>query len=77
MATELRTDPLFDALKQPLALVESDERRQAVETYIEAARTPLERAVFDLMSQLVAAVDEKVGEQYRVRLSLPARRPRR
>ena len=69
MATELRTEPLFDALKQPLALVESDDRRKAVETYIETARTPLERAVFDLMSQLVATVDEKVGEHYRVRLS--------
>jgi hypothetical protein len=69
MATELRTEPLFDALKQPLALIESEDRRQAVETYIETARTPLERAVFDLMSQLAAAVDEKVGDQYRVRLS--------
>lgn len=69
MATELRTDPIFDALRQPLALVESEERRRAIETYIEAARVPLERAVFDLMSQLAAAVDERVGEQYRVRLA--------
>jgi hypothetical protein len=66
---ELRTEPVFDALKQPLALIESDDRRRAIETYIETARTPLERAVFDLMSQLAAAVDEQVGEQYRVRLS--------
>lgn len=68
-AAELRTGPLFDALKQPLALVESDERRRAIETYIEAARIPLERAVHDLMSQLVQAVDERVGEHYRVRLA--------
>jgi hypothetical protein len=67
--TELRTEPLFDALKQPLALIEGDERRRQLETYIDAARVPLERAVFDLMSQLVQAVDERVGEQYRVRLS--------
>lgn len=66
--TELRTEPVFDALKQPLALIESDERRRTIETYIEAARTPLERAVHDLMSQLVQAVDERIGSHYRVRL---------
>ena len=69
MATEIRTEPVFDALKQPLALVESDERRRTIETYIEAARLPLERAVFDLMSQVAQAVDERVGNHYRVRLS--------
>ena len=69
MATEIRTESVFDALKQPLALVESDERRRALETYIEAARLPLERAVFDLMSQVAQAVDERVGSHYRVRLS--------
>jgi hypothetical protein len=68
MATELRTEPVFDALKQPLALIESDERRRGIETYIEAARTPLERAVHDLMSQMAQAIDEKVGAHYRVRL---------
>lgn len=66
---DLRTEPVFDALKQPLGLIESDERRRAIETYIETARVPLERAVFDLMSQLAAAVDERVGDQYRVRLA--------
>ena len=69
MATELNTQPVFDALKQPLALIESDERRRAIETYIDAARTPLERAVYDLMSQVAQAVDERVGGHYRVRLS--------
>jgi len=69
MATEIRTESVFDALKHPLALVESDERRRALETYIEAARLPLERAVFDLMSQVAQAVDERVGSHYRVRLS--------
>jgi hypothetical protein len=61
MPAELNTEPVFDALKQPLALIESDERRRSIETYVEAARTPLERAVFDLMSQLAQAVDEKTG----------------
>ena len=70
MATqELRTEPVFDALKQPLALVEDEARRRQIETYIEAARTPVERAVFDLMSSLVSAIDERLGEQYRVRLA--------
>jgi hypothetical protein len=68
-ATELRTEPVFDALKQPLALVDNDERRRTIETYIEAARTPLERSIYDLMSQLAQAVDEKVAGHYRVRLS--------
>ena len=69
MATELRTEPVFDALKQPLGLVESDERRRQIESYVETARMPVERAVFDLMSQLAQAIDEKVGSQYRVRLA--------
>jgi len=69
MATELNTQPVFDALKQPLALIESDERRRAIEVYVEAARTPLERAVYDLMSQVAQAVDEKVAAHYRVRLA--------
>jgi hypothetical protein len=69
MPTELNTQPVFDALKQPLALIESDERRRGFETYIEAARTPLERAVYDLMSQLAQAVDDKVAAHYRVRLA--------
>jgi hypothetical protein len=69
MATELSTQPVFDALKQPLALVESDERRRGIETYIETARTPLDRAVHDLLSQLVEAVDQKVAAHYRVRLA--------
>jgi len=65
---EIRTEPVFDALKQPLALVESDERRRAIETYIEAARVPLERAVHDLVSQLVENVGEQVAGHYRLRL---------
>ena len=69
MATELNTQPVFDALKQPLALIESDDRRRAIETYIEAARTPLERAMYDLMSQVAQAVDDKVAAHYRVRLA--------
>jgi len=66
---ELRTESVFDALKQPLALVESDERRRAIEAYIEAARVPLERAVHDLLSELARTVDARVGDHYRIRLA--------
>jgi hypothetical protein len=69
MPSELNTEPVFDALKQPLALVESDERRRQIEAYLETARVPLDRAIFDLMSQLVQAVDEKTGDHYRIRLA--------
>ncbi|MEX2227915.1 MAG: hypothetical protein WEB52_15885 [Dehalococcoidia bacterium] len=69
MATELRTEALFDALKQPLGLIDNEERRRHLETYIETARVPLERAVNDLMSQIVQSIDEQVREHFRIRLT--------
>jgi hypothetical protein len=69
MPTELRTEPLFDALKQPLGLVENEERRRQIEAYVETARVPLERAANDLISQMAQAIDEQVHDHYRVRLS--------
>jgi hypothetical protein len=66
---DLKIEPVFDALKQQLALIESDERRRQIEAYLEASRVPLERAVFDLMSQLAQAVDERTAEHYRIRLA--------
>ncbi len=69
MASELKTEPVFDALKQPLALIESDDRRRQIEAYLDTARVPLERAVHDLMSQLVQAVDDKIADHYRIRLA--------
>ena len=67
--TDIGTDPVFEALRQPLALVESDERRRSIEAYLEAARPQLERAVFDLMSQLVQSIGEKTEDRYRLRLA--------
>jgi hypothetical protein len=67
--SDLRTDPIFEALRQPLSLIESEERREQVERYVEAARVPVERAVHDLMSQLVQSIDERIGEHYRIRLA--------
>jgi hypothetical protein len=69
VADELRIDPIFDALRQPLPLVESDERRATIEAYLDAARLPLERAIFDLMSELVQNIDAKTAERYRIRLA--------
>jgi hypothetical protein len=69
MSIEFKTESVFDALRSPLGLVEDPERRQAFERYVEAARYPLERAVFDLLSQLVTAADEKVSDRYHLRLS--------
>src|SRR5688572_285417 len=69
---EFRTDPVFDALKSPLGLVDDDARRQALERYVEAARMPLDRAVFDLLADLTAAIDERVAPRYRVRLAYRA-----
>jgi len=69
MATEFSIQGLFDALKRPLALIDNDERRGQVETYLDAAQVTLERAVNDLMSQMAQAIDEQVHDHYRVRLS--------
>ena len=68
MATELNTESLFDALKQPLALIDNDERRRMIEAYVEAARVPLERAANDLMSHMAQTIDEQVNDHYRIRL---------
>ena len=69
MSIEFRTDAVFEALKSPLALVEDPEKRQAFERYVEAARSSLERAVFDLLSEMVTAVEARVSDRYRLRLS--------
>jgi hypothetical protein len=72
MSTTFRIDPVFDALRRPLPLVADPQQRQAIEQYVEAARFPLERAVFDLLSGLASAVEEQVGDRYRLRLSYRA-----
>jgi hypothetical protein len=67
--TEFTTGGVFQALREPLVLIESPERRQQIEQYIEAARVPLERAVFDLLSSFAEAVDDAVSAHYRVTLA--------
>ncbi len=67
--TEFTTDSIFEALKSLLAVVDNEERRKQIESYIEAARSPLERAVFDLLSRFAESVNGQVGAHYRVNLS--------
>ena len=67
--TEFRTDAIFQALRKPLSLIDNEERRKQIEAFIEAARVPLERSAFDLLSQLADAVNAEVGAHYKVGLS--------
>ena len=67
--TEFTTDSIIDALKSPLGVIDNPERRGQIEDYIEAARLPLERAVFDLLSQFAESVNDEVSAHYQVTLS--------
>jgi hypothetical protein len=69
MSIEFKTGSVFGALREPLALVEDPEKRQAFERYVEAARSALDRAVFDLISEVVTAAGERVADSYQLRLS--------
>ncbi len=66
--TEFTTESIFQALKGLLAVVDSPERRSQLEGYVEAARLPLERSVFDLLSQFAETVDGEVSAHYEVSL---------
>jgi hypothetical protein len=67
--TEFTTDSIFEALKRPLALVDNPERRGQLEAYVDAARVPLERSVFDLLSRFAETVNGSVVAHYEVVLS--------
>jgi hypothetical protein len=67
--TEFTTDSIFQSLKSLLAVVDNEERRKQIEAYIDAARSPLERAVFDLLSQFAESVNQQVGAHYQITLS--------
>ena len=69
---ELKIDSIIDALKSPLGVIDNPERRAQIEDYIEAARLPLERAVFDLLSQLAESVNDEVSAHYQVTLAYRA-----
>src|SRR6476620_11698821 len=68
----IQTDEVFDALQRPLALIDDPQRREDMQRFIDAARIHQERAVFDLISDIVARVNEASGDT-RVRLEYQAR----
>ena len=63
----LNLDPVFDALQRPLALIDDPQRRDDMQRFIDAARVHQERALFDLLSDVTARINEASGET-RVRL---------
>jgi hypothetical protein len=66
---EFRTDSIFEALKTPLGVIDNAERREQIETYIDAARVQLERSVFDLLSRFGEEVNGQVSAHYQVGLN--------
>ncbi|MCH8993774.1 MAG: toxin-antitoxin system HicB family antitoxin [Chloroflexi bacterium] len=66
--TEFTTASIFDALKKLLGVIDNPERRSQLEDYIEAARPPLDQAVFDLLSGFAEAVNTEVAAHYEVTL---------
>jgi hypothetical protein len=67
--TEFRTDEIFQTLKSLLRVIDNEEKRRQIESYIDAAQAPVERAVFDLLSHFAEAVDGQVSGHYHVNLS--------
>lgn len=63
----IQTDEVFDALKRPLDLIDDPQRRDDLTRFIETARLHQERAIVDLISDVVAKVNEASGDT-RVRL---------
>jgi predicted HicB family RNase H-like nuclease len=68
----IQTNEVFDALQRPLALIDEPQRREDMQRFIDTARVHQERAVFDLISDLVAKVNEASGDT-KVRLEYQAR----
>jgi hypothetical protein len=66
---ELRTEPVFDALKSLLGVIDSDDRRKQVEDYIDTAHANVDRALFDVFANLADAVNDKVSAHYEVTLN--------
>lgn len=66
---EFRTDRLYEALKTPLGLVEDGDRRAAMERYVDAARLPLDIAVYQLVSDMVSTVDDQLAPTTRTHVT--------
>ena len=67
--TEFKTDEIFEALKNPLGVIDNPERQDQIKEYIEAARVSVERSVFDLLSKFADAVNQEVSAHYEVTLN--------
>lgn len=50
-------ESIFEALRQPIALLEEEKSRETVEAFIATARVHQERAIIDLLSEITAAVN--------------------
>src|SRR3954466_150151 len=68
----IQTDEVFDALQRPLALIDDPQRRDDMQRFIDTARVHQERAIVDLISDVVARVNEASGDT-KVRLEYQAR----
>ena len=60
--TSLDLSALLSGLEQPLQLIDNPQRRQELEAFVSAARPQVERAAFDLLSQVVAAFNDGCRE---------------
>lgn len=67
--TEFRTEEIFQTLKGLLRVIDNQDKRKQIESYIDAAQVPVEKAVFDLLSHFAEAVDGQVSAHYRVHLT--------
>jgi predicted HicB family RNase H-like nuclease len=56
--TSIDFQQLLAGLEQPLQLVTDPQRRQELEAYISAARPHVERAAFDVLSQVITAFND-------------------
>ena len=62
-STEIDLGPLLAGLEQPLQLIGDAETRERLQAYINAARPQVERAAFDVLSQVVNAFNDANPEQ--------------
>ena len=53
---------LLEGLEQPLAFIESEERRNEIKTYLSGARVYVERAMYDFLASTAASVDGNEAE---------------
>jgi hypothetical protein len=67
--TQFRTAEIFQTLKGLLRVIDNEEKRKQIESYIDAAQAPVEKAMFDMLSRFAVAVDGQVSAHYRVNLS--------